>query len=159
MSSFLSMKAFFWSLAAAALFCAGCDDIGDSLQDRVDPAIQPHVRVFAASQRATYEAARAALNQIGFRFLHGGPAEGKLEALSGLADGDVAGSTQQFSLKAEFAPAADGGTEVRVRLSEFIEEDTEHHPGFTTESPLKDTPLYETFFRYIQQGLRPGAGK
>jgi hypothetical protein len=153
------MKAFFWSFAAVALFCAGCDDLGDTLREGVDPSIRPHVRVFSAGQGATYVAARAALDQIGFRFVRGGPAAGELEALSGLASGDVAGSTQQFSLKAEFAPVASGGTEVSVRLSEFIEEDTENHPGFTTESPLRDTPLYETFFRYIQQGLQPGRGK
>jgi hypothetical protein len=151
------MKAFFWSFAAAVLLCAGCDDIGDTLRDRVDPAIQPHVRVFPADQRATYASARAALDQIGFRFVRGGPAEGELEGLSGLADGDIAGSTQQFSLKATFSPVAAGGTEVSVRLSEFIEDDTEHKPGFTTETPLKDTPLYETFFRCIQQGLQVSA--
>jgi len=98
-----------------------------------------------------------AVDQIGFRFERGGSATGNLEAISGLATGDDPGSTRQFSLKAKLSPTLDGGTEVRVWIKEIIEGDSEHQQGFATESPLRDTPLYEAFFHAIQQGT--GGGK
>jgi len=140
-------------LAAAASFAvAGCDDITEPLQERLDSAARPQVRVYAADQRTTYEAARAALGQMGFSFVRGGPAAGELEALSGLEQGDIEGSTEQISLKAKFS-ASPGGTEVSVWFKEIVEGDSEHRQGFATETPLKDTPLYETFFRSIQGGV------
>jgi len=142
-----------WAIAASLMLCAGCDEIPDSLRDRVDGAEAPHVRVYAADQRTTYLGARAAVDQLGFRFVRGGPATGQLEALSELSPGDSQGSTQQFSLKAKFSPTLDGGTEVSVWLKEIVEADSTNHQGFATESPLRDTPLYETFFRAIQQGI------
>jgi hypothetical protein len=142
-----------WLLAAAFMLCAGCDEIPDSLRDRIDGAEAPHVRVYAADQRTTYAAARAAVDELGFRFVKGGPATGELEALSALAPGDNQGSTQQFSLKATFSPTPDGGTEASLWLKEVVEADSANRQGFATESPLRDTPLYETFFRAIQQGI------
>jgi hypothetical protein len=135
------------------MLCAGCDEIPDSLRDRIDGAEAPHVRVYAADQRTTYLAARAAVDQLGFRFVRGGPAAGELEALSDITPGDAQGSTQQFSLKARFSPTLDGGTEVSIWLKEVVEGDSANRPGFATESPLRDTPLYETFLRAIQQGI------
>lgn len=142
-----------WLLAASLLVCAGCDEIPDSLRARIDGAEAPHVRVYSADQRTTYLGARAAVDQLGFRFVRGGPAAGELEALSEIAQGETQGSAQQFSLKAKFSPTLDGGTEVRLWIKEVVEGDSANHPGFATESPLRDTPLYETFFRAIQQGI------
>jgi hypothetical protein len=146
----------FWLLAACLMLCAGCDEFPDSLRDRIDGAEPPHVRVFPADQRATFAAARSAIDQLGFRFVRGGAASGELAALSELSPGDAQGSTQQFSLKAKLSPAPDGGTEVSVWLKEIVESDSENHQGFATESPLRDTPLYETFFHAIQQGIDGG---
>ena len=142
-----------WAIAASLMLSAGCDEIPDSLRDRVDGAEAAHVRSYAADQRTTYLAARAAVDQLGFKYVRGGPATGELEALSGIAPGDAQGSSQQFSLKAKFGPTLDGGTEVSVWLKEIVEGDSTNHQGFATESPLRDTPLYETFFRAIQQGI------
>lgn len=142
-----------WLLAAALLLgAAGCDEITEPLREQIDPAARPEVRVFSADQRTTYEAARAAVEQIGFHFVRGGPAEGEIEALSGLETGDTQGSTEQFSLKATLSPTPDG-TEVSVWVKEIIEADSEHRQGFATETPIKDTPLYETFFHAIGQGI------
>jgi hypothetical protein len=146
-----------WLLAACFLLSAGCDELPDSLRDRIDGAEPPHVRVFSADRKATYAAALEAVGQIGFRFERGGPATGDLEAISGLATGDDLGSTRQFSLKARLNPTPDGGTEVQVWIKEIVEGDSENHPGFATESPLRDTPLYEAFFHAVQQGI--GGGK
>ena len=62
-------------LVAALLLGAGCEDITEPLQEEIESSALPEVRVFAADQKTTYEAARAALAQIGFRFVKGGPAK------------------------------------------------------------------------------------
>ena len=59
----------------------------------------------------------------------------------------------------KLSPIPDG-TEVSVWFKEIVEGDSEHRQGFATETPMRDTPLYETFFRGIQQGIGKGeAGK
>jgi hypothetical protein len=146
-------------VAAIFLAGAGCDEVTEPLQEEISSAARPEVRVFSADQRTTYDSARAALGQIGFHFVRGGPAGGELEALSGLETGDTEGSTEQFSLKVRLSPTPEG-TEVSLWFKEIIEGDSEHRQGFATETPMKDTPLYETYFRAIQQGLGKGeAGK
>ena len=137
-----------------AVFLAGCEDVTDSMKDTLPGQGAPTVRTFPAEPRATFAAARAALEPMGFRFTHGGPAQGELRATSEISPGDVPGSSHQFTLRAEFHPTLDGsGTDVSVRLTEIIEADSTNHPGMGTETPLKDTALAEVFFRGIQQGL------
>jgi hypothetical protein len=93
----------------------------------------------------------AALDQFDFRFTHGGPAEGHLEAISSIThDSDGA---RQVSLVAEFRLANGGGTEIAVRMKEILEADSDAHLGQGTETPLRDTPLYEVFFHNIGQQL------
>lgn len=45
------------------------------------------------------------------------------------------------------------GTEVRVVFTEIIEADYNKGPGLGTEAAMKDTALYEVFFRYVGQSL------
>jgi hypothetical protein len=56
-------------------------------------------------------------------------------------------------MKVHLSPAAESGTEVEVSLIEVIEEDTANQPGMATQTPLRDTPLYEVFFRDVQTAL------
>ena len=74
----------------------------------MEPSANPHVRVFAADARTTFAAAKGALAQMDYRFTHGGPAEGRMEALSPIASGG--GGADQFTLAADFR-TVDGGTE------------------------------------------------
>lgn len=148
--------------ACCALVLAGCEssDIPDSVRSVLSEREAPRSRVFQADQKATYEAARAAADEMGFRFVRGGPAEGKLEALSGISSGDDAGSSRQVSMKVHMDLAPEAGTEVTVSFAEIIEEASATQPGTATETPLRDTPLYEVFFRNIQKALQtpPGPG-
>jgi hypothetical protein len=145
------MKRLFSLLLVAMLGTAGCDNLADSVRSRLEPNGNPHVRVFSADEKTAYAAALAALDQIDFHFTHGGPAEGEMEALSSITH-DADGS-RQVSLAAEFRVANGGGTEVTVRMKEILETDPEAHLGQGTETPLRDTPLYEVFFRNISQEL------
>jgi hypothetical protein len=147
-------------LLAGALLLAGCADLADTVKDTLPNEGPPLLRTFPAEPRATYAAARAALDQIGFKFTHGGPAQGELRAVSEISPGDSPGSSHQFTLRAEFHPALDGsGTEVSLRLTEIVEADSTNHPGMGTETPLKDTAVAEVFFRTLQQNLGPAPAK
>jgi len=140
----------------AATFLARCesDDFSDSMHSVLSGREAPRSRVFQADQKATYEAAKAAVDQMGYRFLHGGPAEGKIDALSGISGGDDAGSSRQISMKVRMENSQDSGTTVTVSFSEILEADSSNQPGMATETPMKDTPLYEVFFRNLQQALQ-----
>jgi hypothetical protein len=137
-------------LLAGALLLGGCA-VADSVRERVAEDHAPHTRIFAAEPRATYAAAHAALEPLGFNFTHGGPAEGRMDALSSVMPGEAGENARQVSLHAEFH-SAEGGTEVKVTLKEIIEDDSAHL-GMATTTGLRDTPLYEVFFHAIQANL------
>jgi hypothetical protein len=141
-------------LAALILALAGCES-APALPTRVRERISPtyRTRVFAAEQRATYEAAKSALGEFGFRFVSGGPAQGKLEALSAVEASDSMQRARQVSLSVKLSPAADGGTEVAALFSDIYEDDFSKRAGMGTTQALKDSPLYEVFFRYLEQSL------
>jgi hypothetical protein len=141
------------ALAAAALL-SGCESgLPDDVRSALGPREAPRTRVFQADQKATYAAVKAAADEMGYKFEHGGPAEGRLEAMSPINRGDDPGSARQVSMKVTLSPAAESGTEVEVSLVEVIEEDTANQPGMATQTPLRDTPLYEVFFRNVQTAL------
>jgi hypothetical protein len=145
--------------AVLGLALAGCDSISNvagGVRHKLAALDEPHTRVFQADRRATYDAAKLAVDQMGFRFEHGGPAQGQLEAISGLSAGSSLENTRQIELTARFESNLEGGTEVSLRLKEIIEADANHGEGQGVGSPMRDTPLYEAFFRDIQQVLDSG---
>ena len=145
---------FFLGLAAATL--AGCDSlssVASNVREKLAERDEPRVCDYAAPPRATYDAVRVAAEQMGFRILRGGPAQGIFDAISGVGQGDVPNSARQVSMKVRLHAGSDGGTEVTVTLKEVIESDSTNHAGVATETPLRDTPLYDTFLRSVQQAL------
>ena len=150
------MKPIFWfALAGAAAFLTGCEDIGERVRgDKLLGEDPPQVRTYAADSRATYDAAQVAIKQMGYRFTHGGPAQGELWAVSSVGPGDQPDTAHQFTLRAEFHPTLDGtGTEVSVRMTEILEADSFGHQGQGTEAPLHDTGLPQVFLDAIQAAL------
>lgn len=147
-------------LAALAFACAGllagCDSLSSAaarVREKMADRDEPQVRDYAAPPRATYEAVRVAADQMGFRFLRGGPAQGQFDAVSGVGLGEVPGSARQISMKVRMSPTSEGGTEVKVVLKEIKEADSSNRAGIATETPLRDTPLYDTFLRTVQRVL------
>jgi hypothetical protein len=136
---------------------AGCEsfsDATDSIKEKLAARNQPQIRIFAAEPRATYDAARVAIDQMNFRFLRGGAAAGELEAVSIVAAGDSLKSSTQIEMKIRLLPAAEeGGTEVRLWLKEIVEDNSSQNPGFATATPVRDSALYEAYFRYLRQAL------
>ena len=126
---------------------------GGHVAEKVAAREEPRVRDYAAPPRAVYEAIRAAAGQLGFRFLRGGAAQGEFDAVSGVGQGDVPNSARQISLKVRVHAAGESGSEVTVVLKEVVETDSANHAGRATETPLRDTPLYDSFLRAIQKAL------
>jgi len=147
-------------LPAIAVGCAaallwGCESgVEDTVRSALRPREAPRSRVFPADQRAAYAAARAAAEAMGYRYVRGGPAEGELYELSGITGGDEPGSSRQIALRVRLEPAGESGTEVSAAFNEIIEADSKGSVGsMGTETPLRDTALYEVFFRNLQNAL------
>lgn len=139
----------------------GCESMSDAaagMRTRLAPRDEPRVHTFDAAPRLTYEAVRAAATQMGYRFVRGGPAQGEFDAVSGISAGEQGGSSRQLSLKARLRATLDGkGTEITLRITEIIEADTSTRAGLATETPLRDSPQYEVFFRRVKDALATGA--
>ena len=145
----------------AALSLSGCESLSDaalSVREKISARESPHTKVYAAAPRATYEAVRVAAEQMGYRFLRGGPAQGEFDAVNGLAADDSLRGTRQIAMKVRLRATLDGGTELSVTLDEIIEADSRGRPGQGTSAPLRDTPQYDVLLRRVQQALeaRPG---
>ena len=142
------------------LFClclglVGCDTVGTDFKTSVREKFEGptyRTKVVTADARTAYEAVRQSSEKLGFRFVRGGPAQGRFEALSGLSAGDSLKSTRQLSMVVKLSPAATG-TELAVLITEQVEDDFNKGAGQATETPLRDTPLYDVFFRNVEQAL------
>lgn len=128
----------------------------EQVREKFTP-VEPRTRVFAAEPPAVYEAARTALDRMEFRVLRGGAAQGRIEAVSGVTTGNSLREARQIAMTVRLRADGEGGTEVAVNLTEILENDSSNAAGTGTETPLRDTPLYEVFFRYTEQAL--GAAK
>jgi hypothetical protein len=151
------MKSSACFLVAVLALSGGCESVSDAtgaMRDRMAARDQPQVKTYAADPRATYEAVRAAATGMGYRFIRGGPSQGEFEAINGVRSGETIGSARQISMKVALKSTLDGkGTEVAVRLKEIIETDSSNRAGQATETPLRDTPQYDVFFKRVGTAL------
>lgn len=152
-------------LPVAVLALSGCESLSDAtgaVRDRFAARDEAKVRTIASPPRAVYDAVRAAATQMGYRFVRGGPAQGEIEAVSGVKAGDTHGTARQLVMKVKLRPALEAGsTEMTVRFTEIIEADSSNRAGQATEMPLRDTPQYEVLFERVGEvlGLPKANGK
>jgi hypothetical protein len=148
------MKPTLFLFSLLCLVLSGCDSVSEQIRAPF-VAPQPKSHVFAADERATYAAARAALGELGFGYVRGGPAQGMIEALSGVQTGGEGSMTggRQLQVEAHFSSAADGGTQVDVVMHELVQGDLNQNPGMGTSTWLPDSPVYEEFFNAIGRHL------
>lgn len=138
-----------------AALLAGCDaGIGDSVRSALGPREAPRTRTFQAEQKAAYEAARAAADAMGYRYVRGGAAQGQLDELSGISMGVDSASSKQISMRVRLSADGEAGTAVTVSFSEINEAESTSQPGMATETPIRDAPLYEAFFRNLEDALQ-----
>jgi hypothetical protein len=148
------MKLFPLLFGLLCLLLSGCDSVSEQIRAPF-VAPQPKSHVFAADERTTYAAARAALDELGFGYVHGGPAQGVIEALSSVQTGGEGSMTgaRQLQIEAHFLPAAEGGTQVDVVMHELVQSDLNQNPGMGTSTWLGDSPVYEEFFAAMGRHL------
>ena len=144
------MKALLPVIILAALITASCSAPGEKY-GRLGPPPET-TRTFQSDPRSVYDAALASLAKMEFRVTKGGPAQGKIEAVSGLAKRDNLQGTRQLYIRIEIRALGDE-SEVTAELKEAIEEDSNDRPGFTTVTPLRDTPYYSVFFDGVAEAL------
>lgn len=150
-------------LLAASVAFSGCDSISDatsSVREKLEARNQPRVKTVNGTPRVVFDAVKLAASNMGYRQTRGGPAQGEYEGVSTVDIGEAAGRARQVSLKVRLHATLDGAnTEVSVRFTEILESDSSNRMGMATETMMKDTPLYEVFFRNVQQALstRPSA--
>jgi hypothetical protein len=152
----ITLRSLFLLLGCLALCgCSAVSDATSRVRDRVAGRDETRVRTFSADQRTTYLAVRAAAEQMGYRFVRGGAAQGEFEGIGGVGRGESVHSSRQLAMKAQLERNLDGSTQVSVRFTEIIEADSSKRPGMATETPLRDTPQYEVFFRAVERTLEP----
>lgn len=143
-------------LGCLLVIVGGCASVSErpTIREQITQRDELRTKTFAAAPRLVYEGVRSAAGQMGYRFVRGGPAQGEFDAVSEIGQGEGARGSRQVTMKVRLRPTLDGrGTEVSVRLTEVIEADSTSRGGMATETPLRDTPQYEVFFRRIEQAL------
>ena len=150
------MKSIALASGVFLLAVTGCESFSDAtttVREKFAAREAPRSRTYASDQRTTYDAVRTAATQMDYRFVRGGPAQGEFEAVSRVGSGEQTGSARQLSMKVKLEKALEGGTAVNVRITEIIEADSSNRAGLATETPLRDTPQYEVFFRRVGEVL------
>ncbi len=143
-------------LTGCVLALAGCGSVGADLKTSVREkfdGLTYHTKVVTADGRATYQAAKQAVGKLGFRVTGGGPAQGRIDALSVLSANDSLQGASQLSMKVKLSSVATGGTEVAMLLTEQIQDDFNKGAGQVIETPLRESALYVVFFRSVEQAL------
>ena len=134
--------------------CASWERVKTGAQERLGGRPTPHTATFMGTQREVYDAARAAMERLGYVYQRGGPAVGDLVGVTSL---DATGSyrrTSQQVIEMEMDPTLnDGEIEVRLWLSEILETDPYRTTGRAGATPLRDSARYEGFFRQLQVEL------
>jgi hypothetical protein len=72
--------------------------------------------------------------------------------VSGVGPGERTGSSRQLAMKVRLR-GTEEDTHVTVRFTEILEADSSNRAGQATETPLRDTPQYQVFFRLVEQAL------
>jgi hypothetical protein len=144
------------ALLALALL-AGCESLSETtsfVRGRLAAREEVKERSYPAAPRVVYDAVRAAVAQMGYRVVRGGPAQGEIDAVSAVGAGEQHGSARQIALKVKLRAALDGGgTVVAVSLTEILEPDSSNRAGQATGMPLRDTPQYQVLFQRIAELL------
>ena len=136
-------------VAATCLAFAGCESTRNDFTAGVREKFSGptyKIRAFSGESRAIFDAARDTAKQLGFRITREGAAQGVIEGVSGLDSDAALRGTRQQTIKVRLENLANGGTEVRVLFTEVVEDDFNKGAGQGTETSLRDSPLYESFW-------------
>lgn len=135
----------------ALVLLAGCETSG-GLGERFRPA-EPELRSYDFPAVRVHAAARIALQRMGFKITRSSESGGRLEAVNAVrADAALRGASQ-ITVKIALEETLDGGTDMRVWMTEIVEDSFSGAGGYGTRTPLRASPLYEVLFREAEQVL------
>jgi hypothetical protein len=129
------------------------DSVRSKVKDRI-VGVPPRVKTVDGTTEQVFRAARQAMEKFGYRFTDGGPAQGRLEGFSRVQGGDDFSSARQRAIKIQLESLDGGQVEIQVRMTEINEEDSSHSSIPATETPVRDSSLYDAFFQEIEQQLK-----
>lgn len=150
-------------LAGCCVAFTGCEALSDAtgnVREKFAKRNEARTRTFNGPPRVVFDAVKLATNTMGYRQTRGGSAQGEFDGISAVDTGAAARSARQVGIKVKLKASLDGdSTEVSVRFTEILESDSSSRMGMATETTMQDTPLYEVFFRHVQEALaaRPTA--
>jgi hypothetical protein len=133
------------------LALAGCESTG-GFSERFRPA-EPELRSFGQPVEQVFAAARNALQLMGFKVTRASEASGRIEAVNAVRADAALRSSSQVSVKVSLESTLDGGTDMRVWMTEVVEDSFTGAGGYGTRTPLRASPLYEVLFRETGNGL------
>ena len=138
-------------LAATLIGLSGCESMksaSEGVREGWAARYEGRSKVFPATQKECFIACKKAFEKMDFRFTKGGAAQGKLEAVGALHSDAALRGSRQLGLKVTLTKVPDG-TEVKLLVSEFVEDSFEGHGGMGTETPIKDSPLYDLYLAQV----------
>jgi len=142
-----------FSLSVVLLALSGCESVRDKVHEHFTPPVYQS-KVVNVDQRKAYDVARTALAKMSFTFERGGPAQGRIAAVGPInTSASGPGTARQLWFDAKLSPALEGGTKIEVLFSELVEDDFNKRPGQGALTPLRDSPIYEAYFQYIDAAL------
>jgi hypothetical protein len=146
----------YWILLAVLIGlgggCTSMDSVGSKMKDRM-VTVPPRIRVVSGEVKQVYEAARQAMEHFDYHFTEGGPAQGRLEGLSRIEGGGGFDSSMQRSVSIRLEALDGGRVEIRLKLTEIIEEDSGRSARPATETPVRDPAAYDAFFEEVERRL------
>jgi hypothetical protein len=144
-------------LGAILVAFTGCESVRSKVENRfASPVYQS--KIVSVDQHKAFEVARAALARMNFTYEGGGPAQGKIRALGPMHPSPSApGTARQISADVKLSPGPESGTMIEILFSEMVEDDFNKRPGLGELTPLRDAPIYEVFFSYVdgELGVKP----
>lgn len=144
------MRALLGAVAiGATIFLVACDSLPSRVQDRFS-AVPARTQVVAGSQREVFHAAQGALKRLDFQLSRAAEAQGIVNGFSRIRAGDGPRESRQYTLEIRLNGLGPAETEVSVLVREQIEGGITSGIG-STDMPLRQHGLYETFFAMLRK--------
>lgn len=135
----------------AVFFLGGCDTIGEPLAERFSPP--PVKRVVEAPPARVFDAAVAALREMGYTIRSAKAKEGMIEAYGRLGIDDSFRSSSQRNCRVWITATPDGASDVRIEVREQVEEKTGAGAMRQSEQTLPFGGVHQHFYDQLQSRL------
>lgn len=137
-------------LTAVACLC-GCESMTERVRERFAD-VPPKTQVFATDVRTAYYGAQLAFKRLDFNLTRTRP--GQVEASSSIRHSEAFADSRQLVANVMLREIEAGKIEVRMRLTEQVENAS---LGGPSERALREHGFYETYFATLQAVLNDGS--